>query len=152
MVKNHFVSVAGFVTNDKEEVLLIKSPWRGWEFPGGVVEENEDLEEALIREVFEESGVEVEITGFIGVCKNVSSDVLSLDFSCKYIKGKLTTSEESLEVGWFSKAEALSMVKNEIIKKRLENMLLDTKEVQYFSFDKEPFKVINERLFKVGNK
>ena len=31
-------------------------------------------------------------------------------------------------------------------------MLLDTKEVQYFSFDKEPFKVINERLFKVGNK
>lgn len=152
MVKNHFVSVVGFVTNDKEEVLLIKSPWRDWEFPGGVVEENEDLEEALIREVFEESGVEVEITGFIGVCKNLSSDVLSFDFSCKYIKGKLTTSEESLEVGWFSKAEALSMVKNEIIKKRLENMLLDTKEVQYFSFDKEPFKVINERLFKVGNK
>jgi hypothetical protein len=34
MDRNHFVSVAGLVLNDNNEVLLVKSPLRGWEFPG----------------------------------------------------------------------------------------------------------------------
>lgn len=50
----HFVSVAGLVTNENKEILLIKSPWRGWEYPGGMVESGETLQEALIREIKEE--------------------------------------------------------------------------------------------------
>jgi 8-oxo-dGTP diphosphatase len=42
--KNHFVSVAGLVVNDKSEVLLVKNPRRGWEFPGGMVESGETLQ------------------------------------------------------------------------------------------------------------
>jgi 8-oxo-dGTP diphosphatase len=42
MEKNHFVSVAGITTNEKNEVLLIKHPQRGWEFPGGMVEPGEN--------------------------------------------------------------------------------------------------------------
>ena len=53
------------------DVLLIKSLLRGWEYPGGMVEPGETFQEALLREVKEETGVTVEITGFIGICKNV---------------------------------------------------------------------------------
>lgn len=38
MQYTHFVSVAALVTNEMNEVLLIKSPNRGWEYPGGMVE------------------------------------------------------------------------------------------------------------------
>ena len=47
----HFVSVAGLVYNENEEILLIKSSWRGWEYPGGMVEPGETFQESLIREI-----------------------------------------------------------------------------------------------------
>ena len=43
----HFVSVAGLVSNDKGEILLINSPRRGWEYPGGMVEPGETFQDAL---------------------------------------------------------------------------------------------------------
>lgn len=51
--------------------MLIKSPRRGWEYPGGMVEPGETFQDALLREIKEEAGIDVEITGFIGLCKNV---------------------------------------------------------------------------------
>ena len=58
MEKNHFVSVAGITVNDSNEVLAYRNnPQRGWEFPGGMVEQGESLQEALKREIFEESGM-----------------------------------------------------------------------------------------------
>lgn len=52
----HIVAAGALVTNEKDEVLLVKNPHRGWEFPGGQVENGEDLIEGITREVFEESG------------------------------------------------------------------------------------------------
>ena len=49
----HFVSVAGLVTDDRENILLVKSPRRGWEYPGGLVEPGETFQDALIREIKE---------------------------------------------------------------------------------------------------
>lgn len=84
----HFVSVAGLVSNDEGDILLINSPRRGWEYPGGMVEPGETFQEALIREIKEETGVDAEIIGFIGLCKNVEKDVVNIDFACKYIGGE----------------------------------------------------------------
>ena len=55
----HFVSAAGVVYKDGK-VLLIRSERRGWEFPGGIVEQGETLLDGLKREIFEESGVTAE--------------------------------------------------------------------------------------------
>lgn len=55
----HFVSVAGFASNDNGDILLIKSPRRGLEYPGGMVERGETFQEALLREIREEAGVDV---------------------------------------------------------------------------------------------
>ena len=55
----HIAAVSALITHPDGRILLIKSPRRGWEFPGGQVEEGENLIEALKREIREEAGVEV---------------------------------------------------------------------------------------------
>lgn len=39
----HIVAAGALVTNERDEVLLVKNPYRGWEFPGGQIENGEDL-------------------------------------------------------------------------------------------------------------
>lgn len=146
MEHNHFVSVAGLITNDADEVLLVKSPRRGWEFPGGVVESGESLQAALKREIFEESGAQVEITGFCGMSKNIEKDIVNIDFRCKYISGELRESEESQEVSWFTKETAIGKIEDPLTKKRIINMLSKT-ENYCFSFKKKPFTVLEDDMF-----
>ena len=150
MEHTHFVSVAGLVSNDKDEILLLESPRRGWEYPGGMVEPGEALQDALIREIKEETGVDAEITGFIGVCKNIQKDVVNIDFSCRYLGGELATSDESVRVKWVNKDEALDLVTFPLTKKRLENMLSVDNKVSIFNFKREPFEVVTEDKYKVG--
>ena len=150
MEYTHFVSVAGLVCNDKDEILMVESPRRGWEYPGGMVEPGESLQGALIREIKEEAGVDVEITGFIGICKNVQKDVVNIDFSCKYLGGELTISDESLRVKWVKKDEALELVTFPLTRKRLETMLAADDKVSCFNFKREPFEVVKEGKYTVG--
>lgn len=146
----HFVSVAGLVTNDDGDILLIKSPRRGWEYPGGMVEPGETFQEALLREIKEEAGIDVEISGFIGLCKNVEKDVVNIDFACKAVGGDLATSDESAEVLWVKKEEVLNLITFPLTRKRLENMLSRSKQVNCFCFKREPFEIVAEDSYTVG--
>lgn len=147
---NHKVSVAALVTNDEGKILLVNSPWRGWEYPGGLIEPGETFQQALHREIREESGIEVEITGFVGICKNVEKDIVNIDFTARYVGGALTTSEESTEVGWFTPEEAFQMITFPLTKKRLQNMLSGDQEAHMFGFRREPFAVVEDETFPLG--
>lgn len=150
MNPTHQVSVAALVTNDKGEILLVKSPLRGWEYPGGLIEPGETFQEALHREIREESGVEVEVTGFVGICKNVQRDIVNIDFTARYVSGELTTSEESTEVVWATPQQAREMITFPLTRKRLENMLSAREEAVLFCFQREPFEVVEETQFPIG--
>ena len=150
MNPTHLVSVAGLVTNDRGEILLVNSPWRGWEYPGGLIESGETFETALRREIREEAGVEVEVERFVGICKNVEKDIVNIDFVCRYVSGQLTTSEESIEVAWFTPEEAMEAITFPLTKKRLENMLSMDKKAHFFGFIREPFTVVEDIAFPVG--
>lgn len=150
MNPTHLVSVAALVTNDNGEILLVKSPLRGWEYPGGLIEPGETFQEALHREIREESGVEVEVTGFVGICKNVQRDIVNIDFTARYLSGELTTSEESTEVIWATPQQAREMITFPLTKKRLENMLSGRKEAVLFCFKRDPFEVVEETQFPIG--
>ena len=135
---------------DEGKILLVNSPWRGWEYPGGLIEPGETFEEALHREVREEAGVEIEITGFVGICKNVGKDIVNIDFTAKYAGGELATSEESTEVGWFTPEEAFGMITFPLTAKRLKNMLSGDKNAHLFCFRRDPFTVVEDNEFSLG--
>ena len=150
MSYNHKVSVAALVTNEEGKILLVNSPWRGWEYPGGLIEPGETFEQALHREVREEAGVEIEITGFVGICKNVGMDIVNIDFIAEYAGGELTTSEESTEVGWFTAEEAFQIITFPLTKKRLQNMLSGDKATHLFCFRRDPFEVVEDNVYEIG--
>lgn len=151
MEYTHLVSVAGLVTNEEGKILLVNSPWRGWEYPGGLIEPGETFQEALHREIREEAGVEVEITGFIGICKNVGKNIVNIDFTCRYTGGELTTSDESTEVIWATPEEAMEMITFPLTKTRLKQMLSGSKDARLFCFSRENgFEVVEDRDYQVG--
>ncbi|MFD2170630.1 NUDIX hydrolase [Tumebacillus lipolyticus] len=123
----HIVSAEVVVMTDDRKVLLIKDPNRGWELPGGKVEAGETLRHAAVREVREESGIEAELTKYCGVHQIVSRNICNHIFLGKPIGGTLTTSEESVEVGYFTIEEALEMIAMEHIKHRLAHCLDEQK-------------------------
>lgn len=123
----HVVSAAVAVVNDEKELLLIRSPIRGWEIPGGQVELGESLREAAIREVKEESGILIEILEFCGIFQSVNRSICNLLFSGRPISGVLTTSSESIEVGWFSLPDALEKIEYGNFRQRV-SMILEAKQ------------------------
>jgi 8-oxo-dGTP diphosphatase len=133
-IPKHIVSAAAIVLNEKNELLLIKGPRRGWEMPGGQVEEGESLKDAVIRETKEESGIDIEVIKFCGIFQNVESSICNTLFLGKPIGGVPTTSLESLEVGFFPLEEALEMVTWKNFRQRIEYCLDEKLHPFYIGF------------------
>ena len=117
---NKFTITSGAVIlDDHKRILLKKDPNRGWELPGGIVEENENIKDAVIREVKEETGIHIDIIDFCGVSQELKRNVCNMWWLGKPINGSLKTSKESLEVGYFSIEEALKLIRNDDFKEEL---------------------------------
>lgn len=136
-IPRHIVAVAALVRDEQNRVLMIRSPRRDWEFPGGQVEEGENLIEALQREVLEETGIVVSVGALAGVYSNVKTHIVMLDFLCEPVSGELKCSAESLEVAWVEPNEALSRIQRLVIRDRMKDMLEFNGQVVYraYSFD-----------------
>ena len=66
--------------------------WHGWNFPGGHVEKGEYVTPSVIREMKEETGLDVEPIRMLYVCDVAASDnsVLHITFLAKQIGGEIT--------------------------------------------------------------
>ncbi|QBJ66424.1 NUDIX hydrolase [Bacillus anthracis] len=99
----HIVAVAGYLTNEKDEVLLAKVRWRvdTWELPGGQVEEGEALDQAVCREIKEETGLTVKPIGITGVYYNASMNILAVVFKVAYVSGEIKIQHEEIQEAKF---------------------------------------------------
>lgn len=122
-IPRHKLAIACMVWNDKNQILLVKNHTRGWEFPGGYVDQGESLKTAAVREVKEESGIDIQLTGFYGIDQNVADSTCIVIFEGKAIGGKLTHSDENQEAGFFSIAKAYKMIKLAAFKDRIKRCL-----------------------------
>lgn len=57
-------SVCGFMFTPSDEILLVRHTRRGWDLPGGHVDDGETPEEAFVREMGEETGLEITADDF----------------------------------------------------------------------------------------
>jgi len=117
------LSAGAVVLNDEGKILLIRGPRRGWEFPGGIIEKGETIQEGIIREVKEETGIDIEVTKFCGIYQNLEASVCATCWLGKAIGGELQTSSESLEVGYFTLEEVLKLVTWPNFKERILKIL-----------------------------
>ncbi|MFF0143327.1 NUDIX hydrolase [Streptomyces sp. NPDC005227] len=102
----HSVSVAGVVIGEDGRLLAIRRADNGtWELPGGVLELDETPEAGVAREVFEETGIHVEVDQLTGVYKNTTRGIVALVFRCKPSGGTERTSSESTAVDWLTPDE-----------------------------------------------
>jgi len=88
---------------ERAEVLLsIRSDLFGWELPGGTPESGESHEESLLREVREETGLEIEIEAHIGdwVRRGFRPHRARV-YRCRVVSGIETPSHETPRLGWF---------------------------------------------------
>ena len=90
----HYQIAAGIIWRDGQ-ILIAKRPSEGllgglWEFPGGKVEPGERLESAMVREVREELGVDVEPRDEIAAIKHSYShfSITLHAFNCRYLAGE----------------------------------------------------------------
>ena len=103
------------------KVLLIrrgKEPRRGrWSIPGGAQETGETLAAALQREVREETGIEVEVTGLLDALDSIVRDDAGraryhytlVDFTAEWRSGEARAGADAMDSGWFTPAEAANM-------------------------------------------
>ncbi len=104
------VAVGAAVTNDDGELLLIRRADSGyWLYPTGWCDVGYSAPEVVVKEVLEETGVEVDPVRLIGVLDGMrlgSSRIplYSLLFLCRAVGGELAIHpHEVTDVGWFTR-------------------------------------------------
>lgn len=153
----HIVAAAGYVFDKAGRLLLIKTRNRGWDCTGGQVETGENLEEAVLREILEESGVKAKVKHLCAVYSNVGSYTfydgvtpvptkVMFDFICEYEGGELRTSDESSEVIWAPREQVMDYITAPVLRYRFEKVLQFVGQVTYASYVTKPdFRVLTER-------
>jgi len=106
----------------------------------------EDLIAALLREVREEAGVEITVGPLVGVYSNISPpSKVMFGFLANYRSGSLATSEESVEVAWFSRPDAVAAVTYPSYVDRLRDMLEFAGHPKFRAYRSHPYVIESER-------
>jgi 8-oxo-dGTP diphosphatase len=105
-------AVGAVVRDDRERLLLIRrgrEPGLGrWSLPGGRVEPGEDARHAVVREVEEETGLRIVVTGLAGYVERPGPDAVVFEIEDYYARVEpgsdphvLVPGDDAVDAGWF---------------------------------------------------
>ena len=109
------VATSAVVVDRQERILMQKRADSGnWALPGGGMEMGESLTDSVIREVREETGYEIEVTGLVGTYTDPRHIIVYSDgevrrqfnicYTARIVGGQLAASGESTEVRFVDRA------------------------------------------------
>jgi 8-oxo-dGTP diphosphatase len=88
------VSVSALIFNGEHVLLAHRRAIDWWNLPGGAVDPGETVDEALHREVREETGLEIEVGQLVGVYSKPLKQEVVLSFRCRALGGHLNAIED----------------------------------------------------------
>ncbi|MGZ7159038.1 MAG: NUDIX domain-containing protein [Methanobacterium sp.] len=117
MYKTPSLTVDAVIMWEDELIVLIKrkkDPYKNsWALPGGFVEYGEKVEFAVLREVKEETGLEIDLCGIVGVYSDPERDprghTVTICYLAKVKGGILYASTDASQVCCFSKKDILNL-------------------------------------------
>jgi len=127
-------SVTAIVPNERGKLLLVhKTDNDLWALPGGAMDVGESMADTVVREVKEETGIEVEVTGVVGIYTN-PNHVMAYDdgevrqqcsicFTTRMLGGQLATSSETSEVAWVAPDRLDSLKMHPSMRLRIDHYL-----------------------------
>jgi ADP-ribose pyrophosphatase YjhB (NUDIX family) len=107
----------GALIFDGDSILLVergKAPLQGyWSLPGGAVETGERLEDALRREVREETGLEIQVIEMLEIFERIMPDesgraeyhYVLIDYLCRPAAGVLCAGTDAANCGWMRESD-----------------------------------------------
>ena len=126
------LGVGGAVVKDGRLLLVRRASRRGrgnWQIPGGFVERGETMEQAVVREVAEESGVTAEVEGVLGIRNRSDSDSDNSTYvilALRPISGEPTPDEHEVDrAGYFSLEEIDALEQMPPINREVARRALD---------------------------
>ncbi len=126
------VGVGALIFNDQNQFLMMKRGQKAknevgkWEIPGGSVEFGETFEQALKREIKEETGVDIKVIELLELCDHFLPEEhqhwVSPTYICEITEGKpqIMEPEKCDDMGWFTIEEAEKLPLSIITQKDIE--------------------------------
>jgi 8-oxo-dGTP pyrophosphatase MutT (NUDIX family) len=125
------------VTDDAGRVLVIhRTDNDNWALPGGAMDLGESLTTTAVREVKEETGIDCEVTGLVGIYTDPGHVILytsdgevrqefSIVYTARATGGTPTTSSESRRVEWVDRDQLAGLRMDRAMRLRVEHYLAD---------------------------
>ncbi|MGQ4601608.1 NUDIX domain-containing protein [Nocardia sp. R6R-6] len=123
---------SALVVDDHGAILMQRRSDSGnWSFPGGIMEIGETLEQCVIRETKEETGLDIEIAGLLGIYTDPQHIIeytdgeIRQEFNITYyghvVGGLIMVSDESTEVRFIHPEELAELPVHDTVRLRLQH-------------------------------
>ena len=97
------MAVAAMIFDEQGRILLFKHTYRKfeWGIPAGGLEYNEQPADAIVREFFEETGMQIQIEKLLTAVSAREDHHISMIYLCKVVSGEFKGSDEISEMKYF---------------------------------------------------
>ena len=141
---NHTLGVGAVVIDDNKLLVIKDRLWKKYKLPGGYIDDNETISQALRREVFEETGIKIELDSIVSLGHFSQSQFgksnLYVVCNAKVLSKKIniTDSHEIIEAKWmdideYFNCEDIHIYNKNIVKTAMKNKGLKLENHNYFT-------------------